>query len=76
MSDYKIVSNEVAQLPEETVATRSYPYTQRMLDQQHDLRKAMEDEIYDETGKSVIVPAPVVLAKALDNLHNKYFGDN
>lgn len=72
MTEGVVVTKKVIQL-EETVATRSYPYSQKMLDQQHELRDAMEKDYWEETGESVIVPAPVVIAEALDRLHQDYF---
>lgn len=57
----------------DTVATRKYPFTQEALDQIRDLREKREDEIYEETGKEVTVPAPIIIHEALQNLHNKEF---
>lgn len=73
MPNYAVETNKIAQLEEPTVATRSYPYTQRMLDQQHDLREAMEKGHWEDTGEVITVPAPVVLAEALDRMHKDYF---
>ena len=56
-----------------TVATRKYPFTQLTLDQIQDIRKAKEDQIYDETGNNVLVPAPIVIAEAIDHLHEEMF---
>lgn len=58
---------------EDTVATRSYPFTQETLDQIQDIRKVKEAELNDGSGKTFIVPAPVILAEAIDRLHEDYF---
>lgn len=56
-----------------TVATRGYPFTQNTLDQIRDIRFAKEKELSDGTGKNFMVPAPVVIAEAIDKLHLEYF---
>jgi hypothetical protein len=56
-----------------TVATRSYPFTQRTLDQIKDLRADSEDGIFESTGETVMVPAPVVIAEAINQLHKATF---
>ena len=66
------VSSKVMHLSD-TVATRQYPFTQETLDQLHDLREVKEREHFESTGESVIFPAPVLLAEAVDMLHQHYF---
>lgn len=61
-------------LLEDTVSTRKYPFTQRTLDQIQDLRRYREDRIYDSHGEDVVVPAPIILADAVDCLHEQVFG--
>lgn len=56
-----------------TVSTRKYPFTQETLDQIKDLREQAEDEIYAETGDNVTVPAPIIIAEAVDTLHKQKF---
>lgn len=57
----------------ETVATRSYPFSRQTLDQIKELRHNREEDLFDETGKEHMVPAPVVLAEAVDLLHRTTF---
>jgi hypothetical protein len=66
------VSNKIIHLVD-TVATRSYPFTQETLDQLHDIRQAREEEHLLETGESVVIPAPVILAEAVDRMHDDFF---
>lgn len=58
----------------ETVATRSYPFAQETLDQLQDLRKLREDDLKEETGNEYLVPAPVIIAEAVNLLHTQTFG--
>lgn len=58
---------------ENTVATRSYPFTQETLDQIQDIRKAKERELNEASNQTFIVPAPVVIAEAIALLHEDYF---
>ena len=52
-----------------TVATRKYPFTRETLDQIADLRKHREDELYEETKREHMVPAPVIIADAIALMH-------
>lgn len=72
MSNKTIVETKVIHL-QDTVATRSYPFTQTTLDQIHDLRLAKEQEHFDEHGERVVYPTPVIIAEAIDLLHQDYF---
>ncbi|AUX83649.1 hypothetical protein FDJ32_gp20 [Pseudomonas phage NV1] len=56
-----------------TVATRGYPFTQETLDQIRDIRYQKEKELGEGTDKKFLVPAPVVIAEAIDKLHAEYF---
>jgi hypothetical protein len=58
----------------DTVTTRSYPFTQKTLDQIRDLRQEQQDDILEDTGEHVMVPAPVVISTAIDELHKQIFG--
>ncbi|UMO76476.1 hypothetical protein DNAM_500 [Pseudomonas phage BroderSalsa] len=58
---------------ENTVATRSYPFTQETLDQIQDIRKAKEREMNEASNQTFVVPAPVVIAEAIALLHEDYF---
>lgn len=62
----------VITLPD-TVATRAYPFTQQTLDQIQDIRKHKERELNEAQGKTFVVPAPVIIAEAIDRLHEDYF---
>lgn len=55
-----------------TAATRKYPFTQQTLDQIQDIRKVKEKGL-NEGGGNFIVPAPVIIAEAIDKLHQDYF---
>ncbi|AWY03065.1 hypothetical protein SCYZ1_15 [Pseudomonas phage SCYZ1] len=58
----------------ETDATRKYPFSRHTLDQIQDLRHHAEKELNDANpNKSYMVPAPVILAQAIDDLHAKVF---
>lgn len=57
----------------DTVTTRKYPFTQKTLDQIKDLRHAAQDKWYDEKGEEVIIPAPLIIADAVNNMHNQIF---
>lgn len=72
MSNKKLVETKVVHL-EDTVATRAYPFTQVTLDQLHDLRLEKEKEHFEEHGEHVVYPAPVIIAEAIDLLHQDYF---
>lgn len=56
-----------------TVSTRKYPFTQQTLDQIQDLRAEAEERIYQAEGYEVMVPAPIVIAEAVDALHKQTF---
>lgn len=58
----------------ETDATRKYPFSRKTLDQIQDLRQVEEDR-YQRQGQDVIVPAPVIIANAVDLLHQQTFGE-
>lgn len=58
-----------------TVTTRKYPFTQETLDQIQDLRHAAEERWFDENGEEVIIPAPIVIADAVNNLHKQTFSE-
>ncbi len=60
---------------EDTVSTRKYPFTRQTLDQIQDLRRKREDRIYDSHGEVVVVPAPIIIAEAVDALHRDEFGE-
>lgn len=62
----------VVTLPD-TVATRQYPFTRETLDQIQDIRKVKERELGDGSTTTFIVPAPVIIAEAIDKLHQEYF---
>lgn len=57
----------------DTVASRSYPFTQITLDQIRDLREAAQEDLKETTGQEHMVPAPVVLADAVNRLWNDTF---
>lgn len=58
----------------DTDATRKYPFSRATLDQIQDLRHAAEKELNDANqNKSYMVPAPVIIAQAIDELHAKVF---
>ena len=59
----------------DTVATRSFPFTQRTLDQLRELRVDKQEEILEETGEEVTVPAPIIIAEAIDEYHKQIFGE-
>lgn len=56
-----------------TVATRSYPFTQQTLDQIRDIRYRKEKDLNEGSDKVFMVPAPVVIAEAIDLLHADMF---
>jgi hypothetical protein len=56
-----------------TVSTRTYPFTQETLDELQDIRSAKEEEHFRQTGEHVIYPAPVIMAEAIHELHQDYF---
>lgn len=62
----------VVTLPD-TVATRQYPFTRETLDQIQDIRKVKEKELGEGSTVTYVVPAPVVIAEAIDLLHREYF---
>lgn len=55
----------------DTVATRKYPFTQKTLDQIREIRESRQDIIYNESGEEIIVPAPIVIADAINLLHTE-----
>lgn len=57
----------------DTVATRSYPFTRQTLDQIQDLRHLKEKELGEGGTTTFVVPAPVIIAEAIDRLHQEYF---
>ena len=72
--NYKIVEHRAKTMTlTNTVGTRKYPFSQESLDQIKDLREQAEDGIYAETGDDVTVPAPIIIAEAVDNLHKQKF---
>lgn len=68
----KLNQSIVVTLPD-TVATRSYPFTRETLDQIQDLRHLKEKELGEACDQSFVVPAPVIIAEAIDALHAEYF---
>lgn len=60
---------------EETAATRKYPFTRKTLDQIMDLRENAEARYFNKTGEEVVVPAPIIIADAIDLLHQQTFGE-
>lgn len=68
-----VIENRKVVTLKDTVATRSYPFTQQTLDQIKDLRIDQEDAIHENTGEVVMVPAPVIIAEAIDQLHKTTF---
>lgn len=58
---------------ENTVASRSYPFTQLTLDQIQDLRKHYEATAFERAQVEHMVPAPVIIADAVNNLWNSIF---
>lgn len=67
-----VIETKVVHLPD-TVATRAYPYTQETLDQIQDLREEKQREHFRDTGEHVIYPAPVIIAEAIDLMHQDFF---
>ena len=64
----------VTHILEDTEATRRYPFTRETLDKIADIRRAKEKEYNDgDAERAHMVPAPVVIAEAVDVLHEKYF---
>lgn len=57
----------------DTVATRSYPFTRETLDQIQDLRHLKEKELGEAGDITYVVPAPVIIAEAIEKLHAEYF---
>lgn len=57
----------------DTVATRSYPFTRETLDQIQDLRHLKEKELGEAGDVTYVVPAPVIIAEAIEKLHAEYF---
>lgn len=60
---------------ENTAATRKYPFTRETLDQIQDIRFRMEQDMKLESGgvTDYMVPAPVVISQAIDELHGRMF---
>ena len=58
---------------DDTVASRRYPFTQITLDQIQDLRHLKEKQLGETARKPFIVPAPVIIAEAIEALHFQYF---
>ena len=58
---------------DDTVASRRYPFTQITLDQIQDLRHLKEKQLGETASKSFIVPAPVIIAEAIEALHFQNF---
>ncbi|AFD10723.1 hypothetical protein I7C_045c [Pseudomonas phage MR299-2] len=58
----------------ETDATRKYPFSKETLDKMADIRRLKEQELNEANpGEEFLVPAPIVLAEAVDMLHEYYF---
>lgn len=58
----------------DTDATRKYPFSRVTLDQIQDLRFHREKELNEASpGKSYMVPAPIIIADAIELLHSKVF---
>ncbi|CCE60778.1 hypothetical protein tf_23 [Pseudomonas phage tf] len=57
---------------ENTEATRKYPFTRNTLDQIQDIRYKMEKEMGAD-GNDYLIPAPVVIAQAIDEMHERLF---
>ncbi len=75
-NEIAIVENTTKTLMlEDTVSTRKYPFTRQTLDQIQDLRRNREERIYDSHGEVVVVPAPIIIADAVDALHRDVFGE-
>lgn len=68
----QLTQSVVVTLPD-TVATRQYPFTRETLDQIQDIRKVKEKELGEGGTTTFVVPAPVVIAEAIDLLHQHYF---
>jgi hypothetical protein len=55
-------------------ATRKYPFSEETLKKLAEIRHSKEKELNDANkDRQYMVPAPVVLAEAIDLLHDKYF---
>lgn len=60
-------------LLDKTDVTRRYPFAQRTIDQIKELRDHEEKQLQAETGEVYQVPAPIILAQAVDLLHTQTF---
>lgn len=67
------LSETVVVTLDDTVATRSYPFTQNTLDQIRDIRYKREKVLNEGGTATFMVPAPVVIAEAIDRLHQEVF---
>lgn len=67
------INNVVAVHLQNTAASRSYPFTQMTLDQIRDLRNHYEKHLNDKEGVQHMVPAPVIIADAVNALWNDTF---
>ncbi|QDH46118.1 hypothetical protein Pa222_025 [Pseudomonas virus Pa222] len=58
----------------ETYATRKYPFSRDTLDKIQSIRRVKEQELNDANpDEEFLVPAPVVIAEAIDRLFEDYF---
>lgn len=70
----RITQREQVVLQMETDATRKYPFSRETLDQIQDLRFKRERELNEENPeKEYLVPAPIIIAEAIADLHEKTF---
>lgn len=70
----RITQREQVVLQMETDATRKYPFSRETLDQIQDLRFKRERELNEENpDKEYLVPAPIIIAEAIADLHEKAF---
>lgn len=67
------LSEQIVVTLENTAATRKYPFTRDTLDKIQDIRFQMEKAYGEVTGKDYMVPAPVVISQAIDELHERLF---
>lgn len=70
----EITQREQVILQMETDATRKYPFSRRTLDQIQDLRLLEERTLKKECPeKDFLVPAPIIIARAVERLHFETF---
>lgn len=69
-----ITQREQVILQMDTDATRKYPFSRTTLDQIQDIRYQKEKDLNElNPGKEYLVPAPIVIAEAIADLHEKMF---